>query len=264
MMALRRTNDLFVTLVLWVYFILGFLILYFPRYLIGFLPREKRELRYQRLHHLFFRRFFSLVRFLIPSLSFKIDPGVNGIQSAVIVCNHLSYLDPLLLISQYEWQKTIAKSTFFRVPVFGWLIKQSGYVPAAGKGVSAWHVAEHILGLGVYLKTGGNVFVFPEGTRSRTGKIADLAGGAFEIAKRSNAPVKVLFVENTDMLFKPGTFLFNTAIRQPIQLRLIASLDPDYSDPDFSVDTMMGEVKALFETETSRAQEKTKQRIANQ
>ncbi len=252
LVPIRRSIDSIVTLVLWVYFIFGFMILFLPRYLVAFLPSEEREARYQRLHHLFFRWFFGLTRILIPSLSVEIDSDVKEIRSAVIVCNHISYLDPLLIISQFEKQKTIVKSGFFRVPVFGWLIKQSGYVPAVGKGVSAWQVFDKILRLGDYLSTGGNIFVFPEGTRSRTGKIGELSKGAFEIALRSRAPIKVLHVENSNQLFRPGKFLFNTAINKPIRLRVIETLNPGYTDADFSVEKLMQTVKILLDKENSR------------
>ncbi|MFH2130714.1 MAG: lysophospholipid acyltransferase family protein [bacterium] len=248
----QKIQDLFVTTVLWIYFVFGFLVLYFPFYLANFPFAVTRELNYQRLHHLFFKRFFGLTQFLIPSLSFEIDKGVDEIRSSIIVCNHISYLDPLLLISLYEKQKTIVKSSFFRVPLFGWLIRQSGYVSAGGKGISPWQVMDRILRLGDYLSTGGNIFVFPEGTRSRDGKIGRLSRGAFEIALRSRAPVMVLFVENSNRLFKPGRFLFNAAIDQPIRLKWIGSLNPDYEGENFSVQELTVTVQKMFEAENDR------------
>lgn len=250
--SIRKLIDLIVTLVLWVYFIFGFLILFLPRYLVALRPVAERELCFQRLNHLFFRRFFQLTRILIPALGLRIDDRVTAIRSSIIVCNHVSYLDPLLLISLFEKQKTIVKSGFFRAPVFGWLMKQSGYVPAVGSGVSAWQVLGSILHLGDYLATGGNIFVFPEGTRSRTGKIGALSGGVFEIATRSRAPIQVLFIENTDRLFRPGRFLLNSAINRPVRLRLLDTLNPDYTAADYSVDGLMAIVKTLLDHANNR------------
>ncbi len=246
----RKSIDLLVTTILWVYFIFGFLVFFLPFYLAAYVRKEGRELRYQHLHHLFFRGFFGLTRFLIPSLTIEVDPQVRDIRSAILVCNHISYLDPLLMIAAFKKQKTIVKSTFFSVPVFGWLMKHSGYVPAVGKGVSPWEVLHRIMQLGDYLTTGGNVFVFPEGTRSRTGEIGTLARGAFEVALRSRATIKVLLVENSNDLFRPGTFLFNTAIDRPIRLKLVETLNPDYEDEGFSVEALMETVKELLDRET--------------
>ena len=43
-----------------------------------------------------------------------------------------------------------------------------------------------------YLASGGNLFVFPEGTRSRDGKLGALNNGAFKIARLCRAPIYVL------------------------------------------------------------------------
>ena len=57
--------------------------------------------------------------------------------------------------------------------------------------------------MGDYLSSGGNLFIFPEGTRSRDGKIGKFNDGAFKIAKRFEAPIKVLQIKNTNGLFTP-------------------------------------------------------------
>jgi len=242
----RKSIDFTVTLILWVYFIFGFLILYLPRYLAA-LGAADREAGFQRLNHLFFSRFFSLVRILVPSLSIEIEPAVRNIRSAVIVCNHISYLDPLLLIALYEKQKTIVKATFFSAPIFGWAMTLSGYVPATGKSVSPWQALDRLRRLGEYLAGGGNVFVFPEGTRSKTGRIGELSAGAFRVALKSGAPVKVLFVENSNRLFAPGRFLFNTGMDRPIRLRLLATIAPETGDPGFDEETLKKRVKELLD-----------------
>ncbi len=52
----------------------------------------------------------------------------------MIVANHLSFLDPILFVSLFEKQKTIVKSDYFRLPVFGWILRTSGYIPSLGGG----------------------------------------------------------------------------------------------------------------------------------
>ena len=127
---LKPVSDLMVTLLLWAYFTLGFIVLFSPVYLAAYLFSENREYAFQRLNHNFCRGFFFLIRILIPGQKWHIADKIKSIRSSVIVCNHLSYLDPLLLISLFPRHKTIVKSTFFRVPVFGWMLKQAGYVPS--------------------------------------------------------------------------------------------------------------------------------------
>jgi len=98
-----------------------------------------------------------------------------------------------------------------------------------------------------WLASGGNVFIFPEGTRSRDGRIGNLNKGAFKLAKMCKAPVKVLFIENTDKLFKPGKSLFNAHRPNTVTVTLIGEMNPDYRSDQFSINGLMAEVHALME-----------------
>jgi 1-acyl-sn-glycerol-3-phosphate acyltransferase len=152
---------------------------------------------------------------------------VAAIRSAVIVCNHLSYLDPLLLIALLERHRTMVKTRFFRIPIFGWVIRKSGYFPAAGQGQFSGIMIDQLETMKGYLRSGGNFFIFPEGTRSRDGKIGPLNRGALKIARLCQAPVYVLLLSNTDKLFTPGKFLFNTRVENTISLKIISRIEPD-------------------------------------
>jgi len=140
----------------------------------------------------------------------------------------LSYLDPLLLISLLERQKTIVKTKFFKVPILGWVIRNAGYCPADSNGKFARMMIDQVEQMKGYLAGGGNLFVFPEGTRSRDGKIATLNRGALKIARLCRAPVYVLHLCNTEKLFTPGKFLFNTRIKNTISLAIVDRIEPDF------------------------------------
>jgi 1-acyl-sn-glycerol-3-phosphate acyltransferase len=97
------------------------------------------------------------------------------------------------------------------------------------------------------LVAGGNFFVFPEGTRSRDGKLAPFNKGVFSIARYCNAPLKLVYIKDTDKLFKPGTFLFNTRDNIEIEVELIGSLTPDYKSDSFSISAVADEARKIFE-----------------
>ena len=217
---LKRIVDLLVTLILWIYFILGFLLFFSPLYLAAFFFSSNREIAFQRLNHLFYRAFFCIVRALSPALKIHVQDAVTSIRSSVIVCNHLSYLDPILLISLFPKHKTIVKGTFFKTPVFGWFLKTSGYIPSSVEGMASSGIIENMEKMRGYLSSGGNLFIFPEGTRSRDGKLGRFNDGAFKIARRFETPIRVLRIKNTNDLFAPGKFLFNTCIQNTIEVRL--------------------------------------------
>lgn len=243
---LKRIVDLLVTLIIWIYYIPGFLLFFLPLYLAAFIFSSNREIAFQRLNNLFYRSFFCIVRALVPGLKIHVQDGLTSIRSSIIVCNHLSYLDPILLISLFPKHKTIVKSIFFKMPVFCWLMKTSGYIPSSSGGNNSLRIIESMERMGDYLSSGGNLFIFPEGTRSRDGKIGKFNDGAFKIARRFGAPIKVLQIKNTNDLFAPGKFLFNTCNQNTIEVRLIEHLNPDYKSDTFSISGLVDQVRALY------------------
>jgi 1-acyl-sn-glycerol-3-phosphate acyltransferase len=244
-----------VTLLLWGYFTLGFLIIFSPFYLAAYLFSENRENSFQRLNHQFYKGFFFLIRIFIPGQEWHIDGGIKSIRSSVIVCNHLSYLDPLLLISLYPRHKTIVKSTFFSVPIFGWMLKRSGYIPSTSEGRLSELMIDSFETMDDFLASGGNLFIFPEGTRSRDGTIGRLNKGAFKIARLCQTPIKILYIRNTNKLFTPGKFLFNTLVSNTITVEPITGIEPDYQSDKFSISELMSQVRSLLENQKEKTSE---------
>lgn len=244
---LKALADVAVTLLLWSYFTIGFIVFFAPFYLWAHLFCGNREISFQRLNHKFYQGFFALVRAIIPSNRWRIAEDVRMIRSAVIVCNHISYLDPLLLISLFEKHKTIVKSSLFDIPIFGCMLKLSGYIPSDSSGKLAELMIERIEGMPDYLAAGGNLFVFPEGTRGRSGTIGPLNHGAFKIARRCRRPIKVLFIRNSDRLFQPGKFLFNSGEPNTISVELLESIEPDDYGESLRISDLMTRVHALLE-----------------
>ena len=245
--TLKRTFDLFVTLLVWLYFTLGFLVFFSPFYAGALLFSQNTEVAFQKLNNLYYRSFFLLLRVLIPGLKWAVPDELRSIRSSVIVCNHLSYLDPLLLISLFPMQKTIVKGIFFKVPIFGNVLKFSGYIPTSKNGaVSTWMI-EKMEDMEKYLASGGNLFIFPEGTRSRNGRIGEFQEGAFKLAKRFKAPIRALSLKGTDEIFRPGKFLFCGSKRIALSIRLIGTIEPDYDHETVLISTLAGSVRALYE-----------------
>lgn len=245
---MKPVSDLVVTLLLWSYFTVGFIVLFSPFYLAAVLISGNREISFQRLNHNFYKGFFFLIRILIPGQKWRIAGEIKSIRSSVIVCNHLSYLDPLLLISLFPRHKTIVKSNFFSVPIFGWMLKQSGYIPSTSEGRLSELMIERINAMDGYLASGGNLFIFPEGTRSRDGNIGRFNKGAFKIARFCRTPIKILYIHNTNKLFTPGKFLFNTLASNTITVEQINGLVPDYQSENFSISELVSQVRSLLKT----------------
>lgn len=124
---------------------------------------------------------------------------------AIIVANHLSSLDVLIiggfLDRDYRW---LAKSELFRVPFSGWYLSLAGHIKVH-RGESARvrnrRIKEQVARA---VGEGASVLYFPEGTRSRDGRLKPFQLGAFLAAVRNDLPVLPLVVRGTHELLEFG------------------------------------------------------------
>jgi len=232
---------------MWFYFLFGFLFLLPLLYLPAYIITGNSAVAFQNLNHIHMKCFFALIRLLVPRAKFHIPREVREINSSIIICNHLSYLDPILLTSLFQRQQTIVKSTFFQVPFFGRLLKNSGYISSGASDMLGPAMINNLENIKKHLAGGGIVFVFPEGTRSRDGNLAPFNKGVFTIARYCNAPLKLILIKGTNKLFQPGHFLFNTHDYSEIQMELIGSLEPDYKGNNFSISALADQTRIIFE-----------------
>ena len=249
---IKKTVDILVMTVLALYFALGFLVGFLPLYLVVLLFSRDREPGFQKLTHFFFRGFFWLTQAIVPGLTIRVSKEIHNIRSSVIVCNHVSYLDPILLISLLKRQKTIVMSVLFKIPIFGWVVRHSGYLPATmDKGLSSLMI-DQVQHLKDYLVSGGNIFIFPEGTLSKDGELGSFSPGAFKIAKVCQAPIEVLYIKNTDILYTAGRFLFNTCVRNIIEVERICRIEPDFAGDSFSTFDLIERARQVYLTKMGK------------
>lgn len=244
----RALRDFGVTLLLWTYYTVGFLVLFFPFYLLALaIMGKNREKAFQRLNGSFYQGFFFLLRLLIPSTRWRIDPAAVNISGSVIVCNHVSYLDPILLISLFPRHRTVVKNRLFQIPFFGRMLALSGYFPASATGRFGHLTIDGVASMPGFLADGGNLFVFPEGTRSRNGQVGRFNPGAFKMARNCRVPLVVLRVQNTDRLFRPGRFSFNTGRPNTVCLDVVDRITPDDPRYHLPLADLMEAVRESFE-----------------
>jgi len=239
-------RDLTVTLLLWMYFTLGFILFFLPFYSGAYFFSSSPEAAFQKLNHYFYRIFFRYFRLLMPGLTIRIDPALRRLRGAVVVSNHHSYLDPLLFQAIFERQTTIVKSSFFRVPIFGWFIKTAGYMPASAEGPFADLMLQRMASLREFFASGGVMFVFPEGTRRPGQPIQALHEGAFKIAHRCRAPLAVARIRHTEQIFPPGRFLFRTGQAVTIHVDLVALLNDDPAGEMLKAGELKGRVEEIL------------------
>jgi 1-acyl-sn-glycerol-3-phosphate acyltransferase len=113
----------------------------------------------------------------------------------VVVSNHESFTD-ILLISHLPWEmKWLSKAELFRIPFMGWLMYLAGDVPVKrGFGPSA---VEAMARCREILAHRVSVMIFPEGTRSPTRDLLPFKDGAFRLAVEAGVPILPLALRGT-------------------------------------------------------------------
>jgi 1-acyl-sn-glycerol-3-phosphate acyltransferase len=136
----------------------------------------------------------------------------------ILVSNHCSNLDPEILgwAVGYRTKRLIhfmAKAEMRSWPVLGWLASQSGVVfVRRGEGDRA---AQRFLLEA--LAAGRPIALFPEGTRSRDGRMKAGKPGAALLAMRSGAPLLPVGIAGTHRMF-PGRSRFPHATRVVVRI----------------------------------------------
>ncbi|MCG5051579.1 MAG: 1-acyl-sn-glycerol-3-phosphate acyltransferase [Myxococcales bacterium] len=129
----------------------------------------------------------------------NIQPGTPY----VMVANHSSATDIMVLYRLFTHFKWVSKAENFKVPLIGWNMRLNGYVPLRrGDKASVQTMLEACRAL---LAQGSSVMMFPEGTRSETPELRPFKTGAFALARTANVPVLPIAILGTrEALAKHG------------------------------------------------------------
>jgi 1-acyl-sn-glycerol-3-phosphate acyltransferase len=134
----------------------------------------------------------------------------------VVVANHESFAD-ILLISHLPWEmKWMSKAEFFRIPVVGWEMRLAGDIPLRrGSPTSAGQAMSRAREV---LRQRVSVMIFPEGTRSPTSDLLPFKEGAFRLAIKAGVPVLPLAVAGTRTALPKHDWRFGRAVAQVVVL----------------------------------------------
>ncbi len=150
-----------------------------------------------------FRRLSVIHQKLNPLWSFRVTGEIptDPRHPYVVVANHESFVD-ILLISHLPFEmKWMSKSEFFKIPFVGWMMVLAGDIKLVrgDKKAGAQASIDSMDRLGKKV----SVMIFPEGTRSKTGELGEFKDGAFRIAIQAGVPILPLAVLGTrDALIK--------------------------------------------------------------
>jgi 1-acyl-sn-glycerol-3-phosphate acyltransferase len=131
--------------------------------------------------------------------------GLENIPSGVCVftSNHASNLDPVALVPNIPRRVALlAKKEVFSIPILSKALRQAKLIPVDRADKEA--AAESVDIAVQYMKEGLSFCVFPEGTRSRDGRLLPFKKGTFLMAIRAAAWVVPVSLAGTQRLMRKG------------------------------------------------------------
>lgn len=191
-----------IRLILIILFLIVFFLLSIPVYLFEWiLGKFNMDLR-NRSSYFIVRYAFKIVLFI--SGAHVTVKGVENIpkdKSVLYVGNHNSFYDILTSCSAIPYPTGyVAKKEIKKVPFLNLWMYYINCIFIDRKNIREG-LKTILKGIDI-IKSGVSLFIFPEGTRSKTGDMAPFKSGSMKLAQKSGCPIIPVAFKNTSALFE--------------------------------------------------------------
>jgi 1-acyl-sn-glycerol-3-phosphate acyltransferase len=136
--------------------------------------------------------------------------NIDHDQVYVIVANHQSLADIIIIYKTRMYFKWVAKESLLKLPFIGGLLWVSDHVLLSkgefGSIKAVYRQAAQ------WLRSGVSMLFFPEGTRSGTDEMNEFQNGAFKLAIREGKPMLPVFIGGTRDAIPKGGWIFKAKI----------------------------------------------------
>lgn len=167
----------------------------------------------------------------------KLDPRC----SYIYMPNHQSNADIPLLLGclpvQFRW---LAKAELFKVPIFGRAMRGVGYISIdRSNRKSSFESLERAART---IRSGTSVLIFPEGTRSRDGRILPFKKGGFVLAVDAGVPIVPIIIRGTRDIISKGHFMIRPA---PVTMEILDPVETaDYTRK--TKDALLARIRSIL------------------
>ena len=178
----------------------------------------------------------------------KLDPQ----RSYIYMPNHQSNADIPLLLGrlpvQFRW---LAKAELFKIPLFGRAMRGVGYISIDRSNRKS--AFESLARAAETIRNGTSVLIFPEGTRSRDGRILPFKKGGFVLAVDSGVPIVPIVIHGTRNIVPKGHLMIRSA---PVSMQILDPVETaDYTRK--TKDELLARIRKILvenvETETKES-----------
>lgn len=214
---------------LWVWFAIGVLLVAWLPLMVAARLLDRDPALYNT--GLLLRRLGRAMTYVNPFWHIELEGPFpeNPRNPYVVVGNHFSQADPPI-IARVPWEmKWVAKKPLFDLPVAGWLLRLGGDISVDRRDKrSRARVLETSAS---YLEKKCSVMFFPEGTRSRDGRVRTFSDGSFRLAIKEGVPVLPIAIDGTHEALPKHSIWFNPDV-ETIRVKVLDPVDTSGYTPD--------------------------------
>jgi 1-acyl-sn-glycerol-3-phosphate acyltransferase len=170
---------------------------------------------------------------LLPIWKVRVEGREKALKGTayVIISNHQSILDILLVNCLRYRFKWVSKIENLKMPVLGWYLRMADYIIInRGNKESKEEMMQKSYQC---LKSGTSIMMFPEGTRSADREIGFFKRGAFQLAIEANKPILPILIDGSGGVLPKHGLIFSTGLE--IRIKVFDPVPPESfntDDPD--------------------------------
>ncbi len=197
--------------------------------------------------------FLRFVAFVVARVVYRFkvrgDAHIPTEGAAILVCNHVSFIDPVLLMAASPRPiRFIMDHEIFRIPLLGWFFRLAKAIPIAPRKLDAATYEQAFVRAGQALDEGELVCIFPEGGITRDGEIAEFKGGVMKLLETHPVPVVPLALQNLwgSFFSRSGGKAMSRPFRRGFFSRVDLVAGPAVAPADVTPPALRTQVGALF------------------
>lgn len=152
--------------------------------------------------------------------------GLENIPSdrhCIFMCNHVSNLDPPVVLPLLPGRSSVLlKKELMRIPILGAAMRMGKFVPVE-RGHRREAAQASVAAAADALRSGLNILVFPEGTRSKDGRLSIFKKGPFFLAQQTQAPIVPIALSGTEHMMRKGSVAITPGVAR---VQMLPAIEP--------------------------------------
>jgi len=186
--------------------------------------KQQKVARARKTVQLCFRQFIWEMCFLgVISLEQKELERLNQLKGAVLIANHPTLIDVVLIMALLENVNCIVKSSLWQSPFLGGVMRAAAYISNANDPEQLLDDCAQVL------SRGENIIIFPEGTRTVDDSQLKFQRGTAHIILHAKAKVQPILINCEPPTLKKGDPWYKIPARKPhFTLQVLPAIEPEH------------------------------------